>query len=504
MNYKANTNSQGSAGKLGVLIFTLVLFLAVRYASQAVAETAVTHTIYLPIISSPAYYVATDGSDVTGHGSATQPWRTINHAVTAVPDGATILVQPGTYTGLIDLRRQSNSNITIRSTEPYQAKLRNDGQVVVCFYCRHITLEGFDIAHSGAGANRYVIQIQDVRNDRIGGHYVTLRNNVLHDSYNNDILKINNGAGHILVTDNIFYNQSGLDNHIDLTSVTDVTVQDNIFFNDFAGSGRTNNNDTGSFIVIKDVNGAEDNILGSNNIYVRRNIFLNWAGNIGNAFIALGDTSTTTYYHAYNVLIENNLMLGNAANVIHTPLKIISASDITFRNNTIVGDLPAKSFAFRLDTNGIHNQNIQYYNNIWSDSTGTMGSEGPGDPNNFAESTGTDSFALNNNLYWNGGQSIPIDAGDPIAYTNDPQRVLADPLLPTNQNNISLPRWDAGNGRFHDGSATIIEAFTRLVQQYGTLLPNSPAINNANPQFSPPDDILGNLRTTPDIGAYEQ
>jgi hypothetical protein len=32
--------------------------------------------------------------------------------------------------------------------------------------------------------------------------------------------------------------------------------RDNIFMNDFAGSGRTNGNDTSSFIVIKDSNQA--------------------------------------------------------------------------------------------------------------------------------------------------------------------------------------------------------------------------------------------------------
>jgi hypothetical protein len=36
---------------------------------------------------------------------------------------------------------------------------------------------------------------------------ITFRNNVLHDSFNNDILKINNAASLITVTGNMFYNQ---------------------------------------------------------------------------------------------------------------------------------------------------------------------------------------------------------------------------------------------------------------------------------------------------------
>ena len=60
----------------------------------------------------------------------------------------------------------------------------------------------------------------------------------------------------------------------------------NIFFNDFAGSGRSNNNDTSSHIVIKDSN------LGSHNITVRRNVFLNWEGSTGSNFILIGEDRT--------------------------------------------------------------------------------------------------------------------------------------------------------------------------------------------------------------------
>ena len=86
---------------------------------------------------------------------------------------------------------------------------------------------------------------------------------MLHDSHDNDILKINNGASQITVESNVFYNQAGSDEHIDINSVTDVVVQDNVFFNDFAGSGRANANDTSCFVVIKDSNGTDDTILGS-------------------------------------------------------------------------------------------------------------------------------------------------------------------------------------------------------------------------------------------------
>lgn len=57
----------------------------------------------MPVAADPGttYYVSTTGSDVTGDGSYSKPWATIQHAVDNVSSDDTIMVAPGTYTGAI-------------------------------------------------------------------------------------------------------------------------------------------------------------------------------------------------------------------------------------------------------------------------------------------------------------------------------------------------------------------------------------------------------------------
>lgn len=469
--------------------------------------------LILPIPGLAAFYVATisdGGNDTTGDGSSETPWATITHALDTIPDNSLVLVRPGIYQGRNRIRGYFPVGVTVRSEIPYRAKLRNSGTVITAYKdsspVRGIRLEGFDIAHSGPGAEALVVHIDGDGDKSVTN--ISLYNNIMHDSYNNDILKINNSTAHILVESNMFYNQTGSDEHIDVNSAEDVVIQDNIFFNDFEGSGRINNNNTSAYIVIKDSNGDGDIYLGSRDVSVRRNVFFNWQGSTGSNFILIGEDGTTNF-EAFDILVENNLMLGNEDNVMRASLGVKGGKDIIFRNNTISGNLPSLAYAMRLNTEGNNpaNENIQFYNNIWSDPTGTMGAETPSRPNDFSDTPvgETVSFTLDHNLYWNGGAAIPEDSDETVNYSDDVSPVVVDPNL-NSPENLVIPRWNPGELRFNDNSTTIREAFERLVNLYCTLPQGSGAIGAGNVVQAPIVDILNNSRSTDtsvDIGACQ-
>jgi len=392
------------------------------------------------VASGGTYWVAADGSDSTGDGSAARPWATLTYAAARIPDdGSTVVVRNGVYRGLVRISRRFRLRAVFRAENPYRARLENaarDQRVVAIFGGANFELSGFEITRPGPEADAaVVVQIQG--SGGVAAEDVVLRDNIIHDSFNNDLLKINNVARRILVEGNLFFNQQGHDEHIDVNGATDVTIAGNIFFNDFAGSGRINAGDTGSYIVIKNSAALPEN----RDIRVQRNVFLNWEGSPGSYFVLDGEDGQP-FHEAEHVLIENNLLLGHSPKRMRAPFGVKGARDVVFRNNTVVGDLPAGAFAMRLNREGRNpvNERIYFFNNVWADPTGTMEDFSDGDPSE------TKGARLERNLYWNAGRPLPVD-GDVLNYTDDPRAVVADPRLPRRRAWCCRAGWVSGFAR---------------------------------------------------------
>lgn len=467
---------------------------------SAVALALLCGVIAPAVHAQATLHVATTGLDAEGRGSAALPFATITYALDRAAGGDLILVAAGRYDGRIRIRGRFDPAVTIRSAEPYRAQLRHNATVLTIYSDTEgvdgVTIEGFDIAHDGPDAGGLVVQVQ-----AIGGEptrNITLRDNVLHDSYNNDILKINNGAERVQVLGNLFYNQQGSDEHIDINSVTDVLVEGNVFFNDFAAAGRAVGNETSSYVVVKDSNAADDGILGASNVRIRRNILLNWQGNTGANFLLCGEDGTANH-EAFDVLMENNLLLGNSAVPMRAAFGVKGCRDVTIRGNTVVGNLPASAYAMRLNREGANPtlQNIVFHNNLWSDPTGSMTRFSTTPP------ADTSSFTFRRNLVFNGGAALPSNGADLVNPETDPEPVRGDPRLP-DPASVVPPVWRPGSGDFAGGGARIAEVFQRLAEDYGRPAADGAGVGGADPGQLPADDLLGNPRgLAPSLGALE-
>jgi hypothetical protein len=440
-------------------------------------------------------WVAPSGSDGRD-GSRSAPWATLEHAIEAVPDrGCTVWFASGIYPGVGEIEREFTDRIVLRAVEPYRAVLENDGTILdIGDRASRITFRGFRLRQTPS-ASGVAVYVSGGNAPTPAPNHLTFVDNIFHDAVGDDLLKIRSRARWITVRGNTFYNQGANEQHIDANSVTDVVIEGNVFFNDFAASGRTDGDTTKHFIVVKDSNEGVDGLRGSERITIRRNVFLNWQGG-EESFLGVGNDGKA-YHEAKQVQITSNLLIGNGRDDMNTPLTVFGARDVSFVNNTIVGDLPSDAYAFEVDVKGRNpeNRDIRFWNNIWSDPTGTMSQFSDGTRSNTSE------LELSNNLYWNDGRGIP--SGDLVSpLRHDDRRVVLDPGLATDHRSVTPPVW--GGSAFASGETSIRAEFERLVYSYGAIPPGSPAVGRASPSVAPTRDILGRAWVRePDLGAFE-
>ena len=115
------------------------------------------------VANGATYYVATTGNDANS-GTQSQPWRTINRSVNAsspAGPGDTILIQPGSYTELVDIQKNGSPSArltikgngslgSVRVIDPVRNRGWQSGTIEL--HSKHdINIEGLRVEMSGWG-----------------------------------------------------------------------------------------------------------------------------------------------------------------------------------------------------------------------------------------------------------------------------------------------------------------------------------------------------------------
>jgi hypothetical protein len=504
------------------------------------------------------YFVAVNGSDTSGDGSESNPWATVRYAVehTPIVGGHEILLMTGTHPGLGYITTRFETPVLIRAATPYKTTIQNPTghRAGYLYQARNIIIAGFNIVgnphwnddgQSSWNQNAYLLQIDNCEG-------VILENNVIHDSYNNDVLKLNNYSVYCDVRGNIFYNQQSEPGHqlIDANLIYDCAIEDNIFFSDYPASGRPQSNSASGFIVIKssvlkmqldngEITLAEAMNRGSRNVPVRRNVFLNWFGRVDQPMILFGEDGLPLY-EANDCVVENNLFIHNevyataeesitydkhhTANRIGATWAVKGVNNINFRANTVTGFIQHGwhgynngdghfGYALRIAIEGdnLLNKDIILSNNIFSVPVKSPRGEGQLGIIAGGRKEWIINGTIDNNLYYNSDiplrEGTALTAADALTFSMDVRQIVGDPLLETNlaYGNVIPPAWNPATGRFAGNHATIEQARIDLINKFGTPVSSaSPVFNAADRSNMPDRDILNRPRgSNPDIGAVE-
>jgi len=503
-----------------------VTVTAVSQADPTKSASASVNITAPAAVNGTAFYVSTTGND-SNPGSISSPWRTIQHAASTVPPGATVYVRGGVYSESVNITVSGSAAagpVVFQSYPGETAVVDGTGLtpstsdtqgLINIVNGNFITIEGFEIRNyttsnanaipagiwvTGSGSNVQLLNnlVHDITttSEKSGNAFgiavygsgstsidsITINGNQVYNlrTGNSESVNVDGNVTNFVINNNVIHDNDNIG--IDVIGFEGVAPSPSV---DFARNGTVIANTIYNISAIN--NPGEGNqydadgiyVDGGSNVLIERNLVFNCDLNIEAASEHSGHVSSF-------ITIRNNLVYhGNSVGIsIGGNASNVGGSDhITIVNNTL----------FENDTKntGSGEFQIQYYatNNVFE--------------NNIVYATSQGLF-INN---YTNSEPSPVSA-DYNIYFSSLSSTSADFL------------W---NGTDHTGFAAYQSAaaqdshsqyvdpqFVSLTTPNLQVEPTSPALNsgiNLGSTIEGNVDFAGNPRSsggTIDIGAYEQ
>ncbi len=276
-----------------VFVLTLIFLLSCGDEKSAMQNTSINSdqtTDYITDNTSQQYYVAQSGDDINGNGTLARPWKSINHAIGAIPTDqrVTVNLRAGTYSLANALLIENRSNtgqenvLVIQSYQNENASL--DGSLIAEFGAMisisnsaYITLN--DLELTNLVGNKSGIHVTGASSN------ITITNNTIHNMHwTTDIDAANNPAPSDNLNPVVIVGDSQ-------TAMSNISVQNNKLYNLTTGYSE----------AIKVTGNIDGFLVADNEVHDITNIGIVAAGNY--AWVGLDDE---TLNQARNGTIRDN------------------------------------------------------------------------------------------------------------------------------------------------------------------------------------------------------
>ena len=474
-------------------------------------------------LNSQDFYVSNEFGLDTNNGSEESPFKTINRGILEVEAGGTVYVMNGTYRnsgfGTVDTSTNTNMNnphavtinksgtegayITLKNFQDHNPKIQFDGRggIIISNDMNYVIIEGFEVEGPAAGityaeayADReYKVLAASNQSDNITYNHTYFSGKGIWGGY---------GAHHhIIISNNTIHDTAG--SGIRFNDSDHITIEYNEVYNATWWTSSAS-----SAIVYAETIALEGDNSTDVKMIMRGNLVYNNWNRIPFYVTQLPDNSGNTNPN-YGTADYNNILDGQGLYVTRSDDGYIGT--FLFENNVCVNNgKNGINFDNSLGASAIFQNNTLFYNGVHeiiqdlSVADGNLGHRGQKvggiKANRVVNATVVNNIVVtrdnlfsalelqnisgsrnvSNNIFLNG--KLPSDDnGVPYNYVSCCNMINVDPLF------NSVP--------------TVVNGAIDISLTNFELSASSPAIDSGNPNFSPLNDINGNLRPESDNDA---
>lgn len=474
-------------------------------------------------LNSQDFYVSNEFGLDTNNGSEESPFKTINRGILEVEAGGTVYVMNGTYRnsgfGTVDTSTNTNMNnphavtinksgtegayITLKNFQDHNPKIQFDGRggIIISNDMNYVIIEGFEVEGPAAGityaeayADReYKVLAASNQSDNITYNHTYFSGKGIWGGY---------GAHHhIIISNNTIHDTAG--SGIRFNDSDHITIEYNEVYNATWWTSSAS-----SAIVYAETIALEGDNSTDVKMIMRGNLVYNNWNRIPFYVTQLPDNSGNTNPN-YGTADYNNILDGQGLYVTRSDDGYVGT--FLFENNVCVNNgKNGINFDNSLGASAIFQNNTLFYNGVHeiiqdlSVADGNLGHRGQKvggiKANRVVNATVVNNIVVtrdnlfsalelqnisgsrnvSNNIFLNG--KLPSDDnGVPYNYVSCCNMINVDPLF------NSVP--------------TVVNGAIDISLTNFELSASSPAIDSGNPNFSPLNDINGNLRPESDNDA---